>query len=1042
MDVTPLPNCVFPLFCVCDIQHITTIVKLVKVQAKFRNHLLRIVLEATSPAAESSGRFWRGSNNRQQRFGHSGTRVWGAQSEMEDNHLPFHEISQLLRHMVGLANQAQQQLQQQPPPPPPTEQDLADMPPLEPIPQAPAQPTTTNDRELAPAEQPPAPFDVDMDDMPPLEPIPPNEPNVERPPRDDDEESMPNLASVSDSSEERDIREVEMMDAMEVVHDDGDSAWADESDHHIHPDPDVPPILEPIATLPTGGRRARVDDIIDEDDRPRSRQRTSGPSNTNVNQPPQPPQGQPQMPPNVAGFRGFGAGQGNPPPIDITGVFRHAFGLPPAPQGRQTQPRDAPAATSNLNTNAPPPPPPPAPAADAPDANPLPGRTAEYLGLAFTTDMNGIPVTISFGGRQTSGQPGQPQPAAGEQPQEPHIHHHHHDHGHDHPPPPAGFATFFGGPGGLFGDEPPPLVDVPEGGAAPGVFMNFLTALGMGGSLGIPEQEDPERAKRLIAGLEEVPVGLVKRLERVGGAPGASLAGTDGGSDVPGCAVCLDKLLDAEGDSFESLNTEAQTGDRAVDAQAGETGEQKDEKQSPKIVVLPCAHVFHASCLLPWFSRPRQTTCPTCRFNIDPDNLTYRHRRRAAAQPQPPQQQEAPAQPQQQPPPQPATADGRPPSREPTPVGDAPPPIPVFADIPPQQAQPHPLPPAGANPPPQNANPTANANTGPAMFGGPLFTIDITMVVDPITGARYVVNNRGPAPGAVPPRTAGPAPPPPTNNDNQPPPNEPPPVYAGPELPPDFGADGGDPIEPTQEDYEFAAAMVQQMLGGPGGPFARFGRGAGAAPMGANVDPPAEPTVDANPPPPPTGNANPPPPPAANPLPPPNRSFADFLNARAHTGIPFFAPPPMPAPDARPRRSRPREKRQWILPPPPGPTLRQRVEQKEREAGLRCDDVSCGLGPSDEDPIPSVDIASLKQVSIHPLRSGEDQDVAGRCVCAHKFHPACLVTAERIAGWGGSDDKDSMDDEKEPEVEVSCPVCRAIGWVAREEWEDGVRALA
>ena len=39
----------------------------------------------------------------------------------------------------------------------------------------------------------------------------------------------------------------------------------------------------------------------------------------------------------------------------------------------------------------------------------------------------------------------------------------------------------------------------------------------------------------------------------------------------------------------------------------------------------------------------------------------------------------------------------------------------------------------------------------------------------------------------------------------------------------------------------------------------------------------------------------------------------------------------------------------WTLPPAPGPTLRQRIEHREREAGLRCYDVSCGVGPSDED---------------------------------------------------------------------------------------------
>ena len=134
------------------------------------------------------------------------------------------------------------------------------------------------------------------------------------------------------------------------------------------------------------------------------------------------------------------------------------------------------------------------------------------------------------------------------------------------------------------------------------------------------------------------------------------------------------------------------------------------------------------------------------------------------------------------------------------------------------------------------------------------------------------------------------------------------------------------------------------------------------------------------------------------------------------------------APQAPPGPAAP--KRPWVPPPPPGLTLRQRVEQGEREKGLRCDDISCGLGPSDDDPEPTADLARVV------IRSLGD----GTSVCGHTFHPACLVSAERVAGWG-------PDSEGEREragglVEVSCPVCRAVGVVQRKDWEQGAQALA
>ncbi|KAH9924342.1 uncharacterized protein BXZ73DRAFT_50550 [Epithele typhae] len=154
----------------------------------------------------------------------------------------------------------------------------------------------------------------------------------------------------------------------------------------------------------------------------------------------------------------------------------------------------------------------------------------------------------------------------------------------------------------------------------------------------------------------------------------------------------------------------------------------------------------------------------------------------------------------------------------------------------------------------------------------------------------------------------------------------------------------------------------------------------------------------------------PPPPPAAN--------------AAPGAGIP---PPPQP-PRAR-RSSSPQEKPPWAPPPPPGPTLRQVVERNEREMGLRCSDVSCGIGPSDDDDCSaSPALAPACQIAIR--KAG-----AAGVACEHRFHPACLVAAERVAGWAvGEHDAGEA-------VEAACPVCRSAGVIPRAEWQEGVSQL-
>ena len=491
---------------------------------------------------------------------------------------------------------------------------------------------------------------VDDDEMPALEPVTPSQTNnsgealeisgdvimqtdqstsgapENNDDNDDDHSSMPELQSVSNSSDsedseddddesDRDANEVEMQ---AVQDDDNDSTWTDDEDM---------PALEPIgghasAAPRRTNRRARVDD--DEDDERDRRHPSQRVADTmSINEPPPstaPSTGTATPVPSITPLpfnHPQPQNQFGPPPMPPQQLPQRPLPMPPhmlfrIPLGR-FQARNQNAQANNNPNN--------------PNADPNAGN-AMFGGFAITIDDNGMPVF--------------------------HTHHHHHG-----PPNPDGVQNPDGAPG-----QP----QAPGGGGVgPTMLPQDFTALfnlfgnAMGGfGFGEREPEDPERAKRLVSALEEVPTGLVRRLGRVGGGGLDGEEGASGGDG--GCAICWDSLLDGdlngEGwvkkeeqkeESAEEApaaenqtetnpsldpSTEASTSSNPSSSQEPESSVDVDSKSDPalpKIVSLPCAHVFHAACLIPWFSRPRQTTCPTCRFNIDPENLTYVRRRRAPA---------------------------------------------------------------------------------------------------------------------------------------------------------------------------------------------------------------------------------------------------------------------------------------------------------------------------------------------------------------------------------------------------------------------------
>ena len=531
---------------------------------------------------------------------------------------------------------------------------------------------------------------------------------------------------------------------------------------------------------------------------------------------------------------------------------------------------------------------------------------------------------------------------------------------------------------------------------------------------------DPKRAKELLRGLRAVPQGLVRRLERVEALLGASNAktgahaamGNQGGGKVL-CAVCYDPLRvveDLEGDAKEEREVEREVSAQDVaeaegmdldetdsegvgadpDAENEEMAPPQEERQvadmegnhvpesstpiastpassstppgtntmktkkrkasrpthaDSAVLALPCGHLFHAGCLAPWFGS--HTTCPTCRFDIDPESLTLRmpqHHSRSGA----------------------GTATGT------------------------------------------GAGRTTETGTGAGNAGdtaGSPFEEVLDAVLGLATGVPIVfVNGRPIGFAAMRPPAQAPTPTDPAPN-------------AEPGTTPSNQSNPPQPPLLSRMNSSASGSGSNSITGNRHHPYSRSTT---PGPNGART-----PTA-----------------------------FTTSTNARGRQEQAV----PHPSSNGNSSNSRPQRKK-WVC--PEGTSVRSLVEAKEREVGLRCDDLSCMCGPEDDDDLPTISssLSPAERIYLHkPLstlekrRMKEEGVRVRQSACAHAFHAECLVMSARsfdpgLRGreelWAQSDNNTSGATEaEEVEIEIACPRCRVRGVVTLNEWRRCARVAA